>query len=392
VDAGYEAAAAAARAEMVGRVRALGASERVLAALARVPRHRLVPRFWAMTTLGVAEHAFEFAEGDVDALPRLHDIDQAVAVNKVTGAAGGTTSTASAPRLLAAQADLLALEPGMSVLEIGTGPGYFAAVLAELLGASGRVVSLDIDTAVVDDSARRLAALGYVNVTVIARDGHDGAPDLAPFDRIVGSVGCNDVATAWLRKLAPHGFALIPLLHGAAHPMVRVDTRGKGSVVSRSGYVRIRGSQDGVALWPRARDVVIPTEREPLPATLAAALAVEPGREAPGGLGEWHLGYWVAAADQRAGRLAMLNDGNGSTARIDASGGAMTWAGGNGRALADDLLMHAESWLRAGAPDAGAHGQRFEPIDAPTPAGDESGWVIERVDHRQVITPGGARG
>ena len=99
----------------------------------------------------------------------------------------------------------------MSVLEIGTGPGYFAALLSELVGGQGRVVSLDIDAEVVAGAARRLGALGYANVTAIARDGHGGAAEHAPFDRIVGSVGCNDVAAAWIAQLAPDGFALIPL-------------------------------------------------------------------------------------------------------------------------------------------------------------------------------------
>ena len=228
-------------------------SERTLDAMARVPRHELVPVFWAMPTmLGLTDDAVEYHRGDVEGLEHLHDVDRAVAINKVSGATGGTTSTASAPRLLAAQADLLALEPGMSVLEIGTGPGYFAALISELVGEEGRVVSLDIDADVAGAAAERLRALGYANVTTIARDGDEGAVEHAPFDRIVGSVGCNDVAAAWIAQLAPDGFALVPLSHGAVHPMVRVDARGEGAIATRSGYVRIQGRQDDVALWPHA--------------------------------------------------------------------------------------------------------------------------------------------
>jgi SAM-dependent methyltransferase len=291
--------------------------------------------------------------------------------------------------LLALQADLLDLEPGMSVLEIGTGPGYFAALLSELVGAHGRVVSLDIDADVVAGAAGRLAALGYANVTAIARDGHLGAAELAPYDRIVGSVGCSDVAAAWLAQLAPDGFALVPLVHGCVHPMVRVDPHGEGAVATRSGYVKIQGRQGDVVLWPHARAFVVPTEKESLLPDLAAALAVEPGRGQIGGLGEWNLGYWVAAADPRAGLLANLNDGNGSTARIDAGSGTLAWVGDNGRALATDLLDHARAWLAAGAPTAEAHHQRFVPIDAPLMLSADDAWVIDRVDHHQVITRGG---
>src|SRR5262245_19004788 len=131
---------------MLDRIRAGGASDRVLAAMARVPRHRLVPRFWSMSMLGLGDDAVEYREGDADGLPFLYDMDRAVAINAVAGATGGTTSTASAPRLLATQADLLEIEAGMRVLEIGTGPGYFAALLAELVGPRGQVVTADIDT------------------------------------------------------------------------------------------------------------------------------------------------------------------------------------------------------------------------------------------------------
>jgi protein-L-isoaspartate(D-aspartate) O-methyltransferase len=291
--------------------------------------------------------------------------------------------------LLAAQADLLALEPGMAVLEIGTGPGYFAALLSELVGDAGRIVSLDIDAEVVAGAAGRLAALSYANVVAIARDGHEGAEEFAPFDRIVGSVGCNDVAAAWIAQLAPDGFALVPLSHAAVHPMVRVDARGEGAVATRSGYVRIQGRQDDVELWPHARAFVMPTENEPLPAEIAAALAVEPGREQIGGLGEWDLAYWVAASDQRAGILVNLNDGAGSTARIDAGSGTLAWVGRAGAALASDLLDHARAWIAAGAPRAEDHRHRFVPIADEVAVDAGEAWLIDRVDHHQVITRGG---
>jgi protein-L-isoaspartate(D-aspartate) O-methyltransferase len=384
----YERAANAARAAMIDGLRASRPTARTLAAMARVPRHRLLPVFWAMPTiLGLTDDELEFHEGDVRGLEFVYDVERPVAINKVTGVAGGTTSTASAPRLLAAQADLLDLEPGMSVLEIGTGPGYFAAVLSELVGRDGRVVSIDIDEEVAQRAAARLRELGYTNVTAIARDGHLGAPGLAPFDRVVGSVGCNDVAAAWIAQLATNGFALVPLLHGCVHPMVRVDAHGAGRVATRSGYVRIQGLQDDVVLWPHARALVPATARVPLAEEMAVALAPEPGREQLGGLAEWDLAYWVAAADARAGLLVNLNDGAGSSARVDAAGGTAEWGGPQGRALASDLLGHARAWFDAGRPAAEDHRLRFVPIGGPVGPADDA-WVIDRVDHHQVITHG----
>ena len=393
MSASYEDAAATARAAMVERLRSAGVSDATLDAFARVPRHRLVPHWWTLPTVigGMRTKAVEHREGDVASLRVLHDPDRALAVNRVASAAGGTTSTASAPQLLAIQADLLALAPGMTVLEIGTGPGYFAAVLSELVGPAGRVVSIDIDEEVAAGAAARLDALGYTNVTVLARDGDAGAPELAPFDRVVGSVGCNDVAAAWLAQLAPDGFALVPLLHGALHPMIRVDAEGAGRIVTRSGYVAIQGRQGDVHLWPHANAAVAATARAPLPAELARALTVAPGRERIGGLGEWDLAYWVAAADQRAGSLAELNDGAGSSARITGAAGTIGWGGPHGADLARDLVADARSWLAAGRPTIEDHTHRFVPItDPPPPAEPGRQAVVTRVDHHQVITLGGA--
>jgi hypothetical protein len=169
--------------------------------------------------------------------------------------------------------------------------------------------------------------------------------------------------------------------------MVRVDEHGDGRVATRSGYVRIQGLQDDVALWPHARALVVPTAREPLSNEMAAALAPEPGREQLGGIAEWDLAFWVAAADQRAGMLVNLNDGGGSSARVDAASGTTEWGGPQGRALAKDLLAHVQVWFDAGRPAAEDHRLRFVPIDQSVLPADDA-WVIDRVDHHQVIARG----
>jgi protein-L-isoaspartate(D-aspartate) O-methyltransferase len=370
---------------MVEQLRVYGVSDATLTAFAHVPRHKLVPYFWTvpMTIGGRRTRPIEHRRGDTKSLRVLHDIERALAVNQVPDVASGTTSTASAPRLLAEQADLLALQPGMSVLEIGTGPGYFAAILSELVGPDGRVFTIDIDGAVAAEAAERLDALGYTNVTVFARDGHLGAPEQAPFDRVAGSVGANDIAAAWLAQLVPDGFALVPLRHGGFHPTMRVDAPGHGAVVIRSGYVAIQGAQSDTKLWPFANAAVSTPELAPLPPDLRPALTIEPGRERMGGLGEWNLGYWVAAADSRAGVLAELNDGAGSTARVDARAPAIAWGGPAGRALAGDLLAHAREWKLAGAPRAEDFEHRFVPLGT---GRVDAGFVISRIDHDQVIT------
>ena len=381
----YEETATAARARMVDQLRANGVSARTLAAFDSVPRHRLVPHFWSIPmTIGTRRtRTIEHREGDPTGLALLHDIERAHAINQVAGAVGDTTSTASAPRLLAAQADLLDLHAGMTVLEIGTGPGYFAAILSLLVGPEGRVYTVDIDGDVAALAAERLDALGYTNVTVLARDGHLGAPEPAPFDRVVGSVGCNDIAAAWLDQLRSDGFALIPLRHGCFHPMLRVEPDGRARIVTRSGYVAIQGVQSDTTLWPYANASARATARAPLPGELAAALAAPAELLRIGARTEWDLAYWIAITDQRAGAMAELNDGAGSSARIDTRAGAIRRGGPAGAALATELLDHAAAWLRAGRPRGEDYEQRFVPLGA---ADAGAGWVIHRVDHDQVLT------
>jgi protein-L-isoaspartate(D-aspartate) O-methyltransferase len=268
----------------------------------------------------------------------------------------------------------------MSVLEIGTGPGYFAALLAELVGPGGRVVSVEVDAEVAHAATSRLADCGY-DVTVLAGDGDAGAPAFAPFDRIVASVGCTDVARVWLEQLAPDGFALVPLLHGATHPMLAVTPDGHGRVRLPSGYVSIQGRQASVRLWPHARAGVETPERERLPDRLREGLTPAPDDRTPFGGPLWALGFWVAVNDQRAAFLAALNDGAGSSATIDTGQGQVAWGGPAGRELADDLLAHASRWAELGAPTLANFGHRFVPASGAQP----SGLAIRRLDHDQVI-------
>ncbi len=90
--------------------------------------------------------------------------------------------TISQPYVVAAMTEALGIEPTHNVLEIGTGSGYQAAILAHL---AGKVVSIERYKTLADVARERLKSLGLDNVTVIAADGALGAPEFAPFDRII---------------------------------------------------------------------------------------------------------------------------------------------------------------------------------------------------------------
>lgn len=154
---------------------------RVLRALELVPRERFVE------------------EGQAD----LAYADQALPI-----ACGQTISQ---PYVVAAMTEALGIEPTHNVLEIGTGSGYQAAILAHL---AGKVVSIERYKTLADVARERLKALGLDNVTVIAGDGALGAPEFAPFDSIIVTAAAPEIPPALLDQLKEGGILVAPI--GAA--------------------------------------------------------------------------------------------------------------------------------------------------------------------------------
>src|SRR5262245_33291442 len=220
-------------------------------ALRRVPRHRFVERFYPLPKPP------EGTASPPAPLPRLPlevdtqnpaaehlDLiyaDDALATRVVDGVA---TSSTSQPALVASMLQYLELTPGMRVLEIGAGTGWNAALMAELVGDPALVTTLDIQKDVVAQTRRLLAAAGYGGVQIHQRDGFLGAPESAPFDRIVATVGCTDLSPRWVEQLAPAGFMLIPLRQGRLAPLVRVRREGGrlcGRLIAPAGFMWIQG-------------------------------------------------------------------------------------------------------------------------------------------------------
>ncbi|SBW24296.1 protein-L-isoaspartate(D-aspartate) O-methyltransferase [Candidatus Protofrankia californiensis] len=123
---------------------------------------------------------------------------------------GVSISSVSAARIQVMMLEQAEVRPGMRVLEIGTG-GYNAALLAELVGEGGAVISIDIDQDVLDRARRFLPAAGYGSVTLLRADGEFGAPEHAPFDRIIVTAGAWDIPPAWVEQLAGGGRIVVPL-------------------------------------------------------------------------------------------------------------------------------------------------------------------------------------
>lgn len=177
---------------------------RVLAAMRTVPRHRFVP-------------------------PALQD--QAYADTPLPI---GSSQTISQPFIVAYMTEALQLPPAAAVLEIGTGSGYQAAVLAEV---AREVYSIEIVPELAERSAQVLAELGYDNIHLRTGDGYGGWPDAAPFDGIMVTAAPDHVPPALVEQLAVGGRLVIPV--GRYAQDMRIVTRtADGSVTETTIPVR----------------------------------------------------------------------------------------------------------------------------------------------------------
>ena len=165
--------------------------ERVLAAMRRVPRHLFVD------PADVAE-AY-----DDHPLPIGHD------------------QTISQPYIVAIMSELARVRPGARVLEVGTGSGYQAAVLAEM-GAT--VWTIEIVEPLASSARDRLRRLGYRNVTVRAGDGYRGWPEHAPFDAIVVTAAPPEIPQPLKDQLAVGGRLVVPVGEGVQDLVVLTRT------------------------------------------------------------------------------------------------------------------------------------------------------------------------
>ncbi len=187
------------RAAMVeAQIRRRGIGDpRVLAALARVPRHEFVP-----------ENLRAMAYDDTP-LPI------------------GGGQTISQPYMVALMTEALGLQGGEKVLEVGTGSGYQAAVLAEL---GCHVISVERDPDLAEQAARRLERLGY-DVRVVVGDGTLGVPEEAPFQAILVTAGAPRVPPSLEAQLHPEGGVLvIPVGDRGVQELLRL-TRWGGRVL-----------------------------------------------------------------------------------------------------------------------------------------------------------------
>lgn len=145
----------------------------------------------------------------------------------------GAGQTISAPHMVAMMAEALDVHPGASVLEVGAGSGYHAAILARMC-APGRVVSVEIVPELAKKARETLARLGITNVDVVEGDGSLGHPPRAPYDRVSVAAAAPAIPPPLLDQLAPGGVLVAPVGSGWAQWLMRVSKDASGRISEES--------------------------------------------------------------------------------------------------------------------------------------------------------------
>ena len=145
--------------------------------------------------------------------------------------------TISQPFVVAYMTEQLEVEPQHRILEIGTGSGYQAAILARL---TREVVSVERYRTLADAARERIKTLGYANVTIRVGDGMAGAPDLAPYDRIMVTAAAEEVPEALTTQLAEGGKMVVPVGPRRETQYIVKLTKLAGGGFSRENLIAVR--------------------------------------------------------------------------------------------------------------------------------------------------------
>lgn len=218
-------------------------------AFAAIPRRQFLPRVIYEEQPGkylpIDSHADptrwrDLADGFESVVTQVDD----GAPTNPDGSGAEPTSSASMPAMVARMLRDLDVSPGDQVLEIGTGSGWNAALLAHRLGAPN-VVTIEIDPRIADYARAALTAAGYGDVHVINGDGEHGHPPRAPYDAVISTAACHTVPSAWAAQTRRGGRIVTPwggawLNFGLVNLTSHGDGHALGHIVGRAAFMRLR--------------------------------------------------------------------------------------------------------------------------------------------------------
>lgn len=208
------------------------------AAFEAVPRHAFLPWLFEQLRDGAWRLITDADESWLRAVYRNRvaitqlNGDESLRRLAIDGPVRGTpTCSSSEPAIMAIMLAALDLRDGDTVLEIGAGTGYNAALLSHRLGDS-HVTTVDVDPAIAVRAAEHLAAVGF-HPTCVATDGALGYPPNAPYDRVLGTCSVSTIPLAWLAQTAPGGHIVTTLNRQIGAGLVKLTPDGDGRATGR---------------------------------------------------------------------------------------------------------------------------------------------------------------
>ncbi|MBP2030631.1 protein-L-isoaspartate(D-aspartate) O-methyltransferase [Methanohalophilus levihalophilus] len=196
------------RQRLLSSLREQGIGEKVLEAMSKVPRHFFIPQ----------------------KLQSAAYYDSPLPI--------GDKQTISAPHMVAIMCDLLGIRRGDVILELGTGSGYNAAVLAELTGPEGHVYSIERIPKLAESAKENLQKAGYNNVTVVIADGSTGYEKHAPYDRICVTSAAPSIPKPLIDQLKNEGIMVIPVgQYTQRLLLVKKNTEGSIEETDQGGVI-----------------------------------------------------------------------------------------------------------------------------------------------------------
>ncbi|WP_199551891.1 methyltransferase domain-containing protein [Streptomyces sp. N35] len=313
------AAASVARADLVREIEESGAFDgepRWREVFAEVPRHLFVPYYYASVAGG-----YERLWGEDPSPARRHRWLKGVYADAPLATRvrdGELVSSSSQPSLMAKMLAELDVRDGQSVLEIGAGTGYNAALLAHRLG-DGLVTTVDLEPEITEAARRHLARAGY-RPAVVTGDGARGCAARAPYDRIIATCTMSTIPRPWLDQCRPGARILAPLATGLIALEVRDSSHAEGRFLQTPAYfVPLRGD---------TRDAERPRYASSLPRRIAQdelfrfLLALTSGSLDP----EEAFALWRREARPTRERFGVTVESGAVWAWLDDPSGPYVWA------------------------------------------------------------------
>lgn len=303
-------------------------------------------------------------------------------------------STISKPSFVLQMLDLLQLNPGDKVFELGAGSGWNAALMGHLVGSAGQVVSLEIIPELAQSARQTLASLGISNVQIVTGDGAEGYENSAPYDRVIFTAGAFDLPHYFYEQLREGGLLLVVIKTEGGEDtlfLLRKTDNHFESLGSHScGFVQLRGRYQFENLEPAVLETAMPEWAELQGKEIGKRRFWWAGK---GKVGEWtRLGIrsflGITEPAFRAFKTPKLDQqaieqhyfGLWDAVNRSLVVAKDDWLVTYGNTQAEErLLKDLRHWVELGMPTAACLNLKVYPIGTQVRAGDNQ-WLVKRRD------------